>query len=300
MLSFCIVDDDAVSRRMLHTIIEKGGLGEVVGTAGSGSEGERIILETNSDVVLIDLLMPDQDGIETIIRLKDKGYIGKYVMVSQVVNKEMIGKAYQAGIEFYIQKPINKVEVEAVLSKVNEQWKINRYLNEIKESLAKLSILNPDLGSIRKKRTVREIVSSILMEMGITGESGSRDIIEIMEYLIHHHKADRLPSLKELYEVAARSINQEGSDMEKEGKAVEQRIRRTIMTALTNIASIGLTDYSNPKFEHYAPLYFDFQDIRLKMKEIDEKLKPEKGKINIKKFLQVFYLEVLDKMKSQQ
>ena len=41
MLSFGIVDDDAVSRLMLQKIIEKGGLGEVVGTAGSGSEGER-------------------------------------------------------------------------------------------------------------------------------------------------------------------------------------------------------------------------------------------------------------------
>lgn len=38
------------------------------------------------------------------------------------------------------------------------------------------------------------------------------------------------------------------------------------------MASIGLTDYSNPKFEYYAPLYFDFQDIRMKMKVMDEEL----------------------------
>jgi two-component system response regulator YcbB len=299
MLSFCIVDDDPVSRRMLQSIIEKSGLGEVIGTAGSGSEGEKIIFETNPNVVLIDLLMPDQDGIETIIRLKQQGFQGKYVMISQIENKEMIGKAYQAGIEFYIQKPINRVEVEAVLSKVNEQWNINRYLNEIKESLAKLNFLNPDLGSSQKKRTCREIIQPILMDLGIIGESGSRDITEIIEHLIRHHKAEGIPPLKELYEAAARSHKPDGSDMEKEGKAVEQRIRRTVMTALTNLASIGLTDYSNPKFEHYAPLYFDFQDVRLKMKEIDVDSKPDKGKINIKKFLQVLYLEVLDKKKSQ-
>lgn len=299
MLSFCIVDDDAVSRRMLQSIIEKSGLGEVVGTAASGSEGEKILLETNPNVVLIDLLMPDQDGIETILKLKQRGFNGKYVMISQIENKEMIGKAYQAGIEFYIQKPINRVEVEAVLSKVNEQWNIGRYLNEIKESVAKLNILNIDLGYSQKKHTVREIVQTILMELGIFGESGSRDITEIIEHLIHHHKAEGIPPLRELYEVAARTLKPDGSDMEKEGKAVEQRIRRTVMTALTNIASIGLTDYSNPKFEHYAPLYFDFQDVRLKMKEVDEELKPDKGRINIKKFLQVLYLEVLDKRRSQ-
>jgi two-component system response regulator YcbB len=299
MLSFGIVDDDAVSRLMLHKIIEKGGLGEVVGTAGSGIEGERVLLETSPDVVVIDLLMPDQDGIETIIRLKEQGFQGKYVMISQIENKEMIGKAYQAGVEYYIQKPINKIEVEAVLSKVNEQWKISRSLKEIQDSLTKLSLLNISPESARKKRSVREIVQPILMDMGIVGESGSRDLTDIIEYLTKHHRGDGIPPLKELYETAARTHKLQEADVEKEGKAAEQRIRRTVMAALAHIASIGLTDYSNPKFEHYAPLYFEFQDVRLKMKEIDENLKSEKSKINIKKFLQVLYLEVTDKMRSE-
>lgn len=300
MLSFGIVDDDAVSRLMLHKIIEKGGLGEVVGTAGSGSEGERVLLETCPDVVVIDLLMPDQDGIETIIRLKEQGFQGKYVMISQIENKEMIGKAYQAGVEYYIQKPINKIEVEAVLSKVNEQWKISRSLKEIQDSLTKLSLLNLSPESTRKKRSVREIVQPILMDMGIVGESGSRDVTDIIEHLTKHHRGDGIPPLKELYETAARTHKLQEADVEKEGKAAEQRIRRAVMAALAHIASIGLTDYSNPKFEHYAPLYFEFQDVRLKMKEIDENLKSEKSKINIKKFLQVLYLEVTDKMRSEQ
>ncbi|TDF96643.1 response regulator [Paenibacillus piri] len=301
MLSYAIVDDDAVSRRMLQSIIENRGLGEVVTTAGSGTEGVRVVLDAAPDVVLIDLLMPDQDGIETIVQLKRDGYKGKYVMISQIENKEMIGRAYQAGIEFYIHKPINRVEVEAVLSKVGEQWKIGRYLQEIKQSLAKLDVLGGDAGSSRKKPSAREIVQPILMDMGIIGDSGSRDIIEIIEYLAQYHKVEALPPLKDLYEVAAaraRESKQDGADLEKEGKAVEQRIRRTVMSALTHLASIGLTDYGNPKFEHYATLYFDFQDIRLKMKEIDEnRMQDNKGKVNIKKFLQVLYLQTMDKLR---
>ena len=51
------------------------------------------------------------------------------------------------------------------------------------------------------------------------------------------------------------------------------------MAALNNMASIGLTDYSNPKFEYYAPLYFDFQDIRMRMKVMDDRNKiPKKEK----------------------
>ncbi|SFD74247.1 two-component system, response regulator YcbB [Paenibacillus catalpae] len=299
MLSFCIVDDDAVSRRMLQTIIEKGGVGEVIGMAAGGVEGKRLVLDENPDVVLIDLLMPDQDGIETIARLKQEGYEGKYVMISQIENKAMISKAYQAGIEFYIQKPINRVEVKAVLGKVSEQWRMARYLKEIKQSIAKLDDLSPEPAGARKKHDAKEIIRMILMDMGIIGESGSHDIIEMIDQLIERHQGGGFPPLKVLYEVGARASKPEGGDMEKEGKAVEQRVRRTVIAALSNLASIGLTDYSHPKFEHYAPLYFDFEDVRLKMREIDEKCPQEKRKVNIKKFLQVLYLETLDKMKNQ-
>lgn len=85
-------------------------------------------------------------------------------------------------------------------------------------------------------------------------------------------------------------------DVEKESKAMEQRIRRTVIAALTNMASIGLNDYSNHKFEHYAPLYFDFQDVRMKMRAMEENQTGDKGKVNIKKFLHVFYMETLEKM----
>lgn len=294
-ISFVIVDDDAVSRRVLQNIIEDCGLGEVAGTAEDGIEGTRIILELNPDMVLIDLLMPDQDGIEAITQLKDRGYTGKFIMISQIVNKEMVGQAYQKGIEFFIHKPINRLEVEAVLLKVNERRKYERHILEIKNSLAKF---DPVQVVVRRERPVRDVMKPILMDLGIIGEIGSKDIISLMEYLIERRQSGDLPPLKEWYESVAQTYKQSKSDIEKESKAIEQRIRRTVMAALIHLASIGLTDYSNPKFEYYAPLYFDFQDIRMKMKVMDEELNSEKGKVNIKKFLQVFYLEVLEKMKS--
>lgn len=295
-ISFVIVDDDAVSRRMLQNIIEHCKLGEVAGTAEEGIEGAQIILEMKPDIVLIDLLMPNQDGIETITQLKDRGYNGKFIMISQIENKELVGQAYQRGIEFFIHKPINRLEVEAVLLKVNERRKYERHILEIKQSLANFDPV--ELTPVRKEPTASEVIKPILMDLGIIGEIGSKDIISLLEYLIERRQASDFPPLKEVYEAVARTYKQSKADIEKESKAIEQRIRRTVMAALNHLASIGLTDYSNPKFEYYAPLYFDFQDIRMKMKVMDEELQPEKGKVNIKKFLQVFYIEVLEKMKS--
>ncbi|AJY77926.1 histidine kinase [Paenibacillus beijingensis] len=292
-MSFCIVDDDAASRRMLENIIEDSGIGKVTGVASGGVEGAEVIFYLKPDVVLIDLLMPDQDGIETIAQLNQRGFIGKYVMISQIENKEMVARAYQQGIEYFIQKPINRVEVEAVLRKVCERWKLDRYISEIKMSFAKLDMIQEQPPEPEQKKDVRDIVNVILMDMGIVGETGSKDILFMMEYLIKE-KGTFLP-LKELYEVAAQSYKSVPNEIQKESRAIEQRIRRTVMVALTNLASIGLTDYSNPKFEYYAPLYFDFQDVRLKMKEMEDEDQTGKGKVNIKKFLQVLYFETLNK-----
>lgn len=295
-LSFYIIDDDAVCRRMLQNIIEASEIGEVVGTAEGGVMGSELIPEISPDVVLIDLLMPDLDGIETIVQLKNKGFNGKFVMISQIVNKEMVEQAYRTGVDFFIHKPINRIEVETVLKNVREQIMLNRSLFEIKRFLSKLDTGQPAAASASQERSVREIVQHILMDMGITGEGGSKDIISIMEYL-EQGKTASLPPLKDLYEAVARHYKQETHEVAKETKAIEQRIRRAVMAALTHLASLGLTDYANPKFEYYAPLYFDFQVVRLKMKEIDDDMETSGGKVNIKKFLQVLYLETREKMK---
>lgn len=296
MLTFFIIDDDAVSRRMLQSIVEDSGLGEVVGTADNGTEGVAEILRIRPDVVLIDLLMGDQDGIESISQLRAGGFQGKFVMISQVVDKEMVGQAYQMGIEFFIHKPINKLEIQAVLEKVNGQLKLDRSLLEIRKSLAFLEQGEARAKPAVKEWTVRDAAYHMMMDMGITGESGSRDIVAIMEVLVDRRERE-LPPLQELYEAIAAKYKQSGKEIAKESKAIEQRIRRTVLTALTHLASVGLTDYSNPKFEHYAPMFFDFQEVRLRMKEIDEEASTGKGKVSIKKFLQVFYWELSGKLK---
>ena len=296
-LSFCIVDDDASARRMLQHIIEDSGLGEVAGTAECGQEGVALILSETPDIVLMDLLMPDQDGIETILSLQAQGCRSKFVMISQIENGDMVSRAYRSGIEFFIRKPINKIEVESVLYKVNERYAMGRYLDEIKLTLGKLEGLQFGMPQMPAgKRTVKEIIQPILMNMGMISENGSRDIITIMELVAARDGNGSLPPLKELYEMAAATYRTVPAEAAKEVKAIEQRLRRALAAGLTNLASIGLTDYGNPKFEHYAPLYFDFEEVRLKMKEIEQGRDTGKVKVNIKKFLQVLHLELLESL----
>ncbi|MHC0039658.1 response regulator [Pseudoneobacillus sp. C159] len=288
-MKYFIVDDDTASRRMLEKIIVECELGDVVGEAESGIDSLPLIHSILPDIVLIDFLMPELDGIETIEHLRNQGFTGQFIMISQVVNKEMVGEAYEKGIEFFIHKPINRLEVQSILKKTADQILLRKSLNAIRESLA---FVEPTKIT-PKKRSVKELVTAILNDMGIFGETGSGDMVLMMEYLINRKDTTTiLPPLKELYE----AISGSDKDVKKETKSIEQRIRRAIMAALNNMASLGIFDYTNPKFEYYAPRYFDFQEIRIRMKEMDQdNNEPTKVKINIKKFLQVLLLDTLEK-----
>ncbi|WP_144460734.1 response regulator [Siminovitchia fortis] len=286
-MRYFIVDDDKASRAMLKNIITECDLGVVIGEAKSGAECLSSILAVHPDVVLIDLLMPGLDGIEAIEQLRMKGFQGQFIMISQIVNKEMVGEAYEKGVEFFIHKPINRIEVRSILKRVAEQFQLRNSLLVIKESLGQSE------SATTRQQSVKEIVLSILNDMGIIGESGSDDIISMMEILIYENEGViQLPPLKNLYE----SIAVKPGNHNLSSKAIEQRIRRIILTAVNNLASLGSIDYTNPVFEYYAPRYFDFQVVRDQMISIQEDHnEPKKAKVNIKKFLQALYHDTIEK-----
>ncbi|MFF5996982.1 response regulator [Lysinibacillus sp. KU-BSD001] len=290
-MRYFIIDDDRASRMMLIHIINESMLGTVIGEASHGEEAIPQILMTQPDFVLIDLLMPHLDGISTIERLHEHRFQGSFIMISQVVNKEMVAEAYEKGVEFFIHKPINKVEVQTILRKTEEQQRLKNSIQAIRQSLTSFEVTQK-----QTKKTVRDHIQLILNDMGIVGEVGSEDITKIVELLISekHHLAP-LPPLKELYEQLAMITKSTPDDIAKESKAIEQRIRRTILAAMINLANLGIVDYTNSEFEYYAPRYFDLTDIRQLMHQI-ELSGERKAKVNIKKFIQVIYSDILQRL----
>lgn len=284
-LRYFIVDDDVASRKMLAQIIQDEELGVVIGEAESGISAMPLILNLSPDIVLIDLLMPEIDGIETVERLRNEGFTGPFIMISQVESKEMVGEAYEKGVEFFIHKPINRIEVKAVLSKVAERIRLQQSLAVIQGAFG---------GDVRvKKRSVRDIGLAIVAKMGIVGEAGTDDILTMMELLMKEERRTTLPPLKELYEKVAIYRNTPKEQLQKECKAIEQRIRRALIVAMNHLAALGASDYMNPEFEYYAPRYFEFEEIRKRMLQEEEgEISRGNRNVNIKKFLHMLYLEI--------
>lgn len=291
-MRYFLVDDDRASRLMLTAIINESGLGTVIGEAENGEDAIPNILMLRPDFVLIDLLMPKLDGISTIQKLRDTKFSGQFIMISQIVNKDMVAEAYEVGVEYFIHKPINRVEVQTILKRVEEQTRLKNSILAIRQSLNTFESITP----AQTKKTARDHIQSILNDMGIVSEVGSEDITKIIEQLlIEQHGLAPLPPLKELYEKIAVLTKTTPDDILKESKAIEQRIRRTIFAAMINLANLGIVDYTNSEFEYYAPRYFDLTDIRQLMDQM-ELQQERKSKVNIKKFIQVLYSDIFSRL----
>lgn len=234
------------------------------------------IIVYQPEIVLIDLLIPCKDGINVVKDFQNIDNKPIFIMISQVSSKDMIAKAYESGIEFFIQKPINAIEVENVIKKVKEKLDMQIKLNSIK----KLFDSNKSISESNEKKYEDKIIS-ILQKIGILGETGSRDIIKIVMTLIENQQYKKDFTLKELLK-----------DYDSNTKTVEQRVRRAANVGLINLANLGIEDNLNEVFLEYSNSLYSFEQIKIEMDYIRGKGN-KRGKINLKKFIEALCLYVI-------
>ncbi|MGE5652964.1 MAG: DNA-binding domain-containing protein [Bacillota bacterium] len=297
--AFYLVDDDPSIRRILRKIIEADDLGRVVGEADDGEQAEGDILSLEPDIVLVDLLLPNQDGVQTIQHLRDRNYNGQFIMISQVTEQTLIGQAYASGIEFFIHKPLNRVEIVSVIKSVLEKTRLQEAIATIRDSVTNVM---PGQAPVLAKPAgididrARKALLRILSDLGILGEAGCRDIISIILYLLESYGPDE--SLVQLHHLQSvyKAVREHYEKTQEKGpsfdeKAIEQRVRRAVGAALHNIAALGIEDYGHMQFNNYANKLFDFSEVRNEMRYLRQE-SPYHGKINVKKFLEALLIEV--------
>ena len=199
-MKFYLIDDDKNVLHILKRIIRDRGLGEIAGTAENGVDALTDLPLINPDIVIVDLLMPEIDGITFVKRARSYAPDLTFIMLSQVASKDMIADAYSAGIEFYIHKPINSIEVESILRKVSESLTARRTLQQVQTIFQTQQNFVQPQGFINDTAEKPYIIrlKGILQKLGITGERGSKDIISLVDYLIQHNQKVDNVTLSEL------------------------------------------------------------------------------------------------------
>lgn len=271
-----IIDDDIAVVKMLENIIEDNDLGKVCGYSLNGDDSIEEISALLPNIVLIDLLMPGKDGIAVVKELSSLNSNLNFIMISQVSSKNIISKAYTAGIDFFINKPINAIEVKTVINNVSQKIKYketmqnikNIFINDLEHNKNSHEVSHEESLNLKMKK-----VQLILNKLGMTGEKGAADIINICKFLIKNNLTMSDTTMIEI-----------GSAFNSNPKSIEQRIRRAIAKGLTNIANLGIEDNMNEIFIMYANSLFNFEEVKSEMDYIRGKT-TYPGKINIRKFI---------------
>jgi DNA-binding NarL/FixJ family response regulator len=110
-----LVDDHAVVRSGLKTFFDLLDDIEVVGEASDGSEGVAMTRRLKPDVVLMDLLMPNMDGITAIGRIKSELPETEIVTMTSFIEEEKVTAALEAGASGYVLKDAEAEEVAAAV-----------------------------------------------------------------------------------------------------------------------------------------------------------------------------------------
>ncbi len=107
MLKLLLVDDHAVFREGIGVLLEMEDDMQVVGEASHGEEALRLAAELQPDVVLLDIAMPDMDGIEICQQLKRSLPQIAVLVLSALDNEEEVTAALTAGASGYVVKTID-------------------------------------------------------------------------------------------------------------------------------------------------------------------------------------------------
>ncbi|SHJ02928.1 response regulator [Thermoclostridium caenicola] len=117
MASILIVDDAAFMRMMIKDILTKNGY-TVIGEAENGLKAVEKYKELNPDLVIMDITMPEMDGIQAVKQIKSLNSAAKIIMCSAMGQQAMVIESIQAGARDFIVKPFRAERVIEAVKKV--------------------------------------------------------------------------------------------------------------------------------------------------------------------------------------
>src|SRR5271165_308980 len=183
--SILVVDDEPSIRRYLQTLLEVDGYN--VGAVSSGKEAlERIGTGERPDYIILDVLMPEMDGLETLRQLMqvDRGL--NVIMLSCSNEVTTVVEAIRLGALDYLTKPFEKPELDAALLKSRQKQELrseNSALREYCEQLTEdLSFLAASPQMLKIRQQILQI-APVDVPVFISGESGVGK--EVVARMIH-------------------------------------------------------------------------------------------------------------------
>ena len=166
-----IVDDNPMILNTLDEVISSEAGLSVIGRADNGKDAIDMIKYTQPDVVLLDLVMPQMDGITVVENIKKKTSMLKnpaFIILSAVGGEQMTEEAFQAGANYFLMKPFDK---DILVNKIRRIGKrpVRPVPGKVLE--APLKAATPEEAAMNREEYMKEHletdITKMLHELGI-------------------------------------------------------------------------------------------------------------------------------------
>lgn len=187
-----IADDESVITMDLREMLTNLGY-LVVGEAGDGRSAVNLARELRPDLVLMDIKMPDLDGIEAA-RILTEERIAPTVLLTAFSQRELVDRAKEAGVVGYLVKPIQEADlapaIEVALSRFAEFRELEKEVDDLQDQLETRKLVDRAKGilmdtqglseadafrriqkmSMNTRKSMKEIAQAVILTHEVRGE----------------------------------------------------------------------------------------------------------------------------------
>ena len=184
-----IVDDNPMILNTLDEVISSEAGLSVIGRADNGKDAIDMIKDTQPDVVLLDLVMPQMDGITVVENIKKKTSMLKnpaFIILSAVGGEQMTEEAFQAGANYFLMKPFDK---DILVNKIRRIGKrpVRPVTGKVLE--APLKAATPEEAAMNREEYMKEHletdITQMLHELGIPAHiKGYQDLRDAISMVV--------------------------------------------------------------------------------------------------------------------
>ena len=169
-----IIDDDEKILKFLSIALEKEGF--IVSTSSNAEEGLNRFKEIDFDVALIDMVLPDIDGIELLKAIRNIDSDFPVIMITGHASIDLAVKAMRMGAFYFIEKPASTKAILEILKRAIEQKELLISYQSLKKTAEEKFSFSGIIGKSKEIREIFELIERIAVAEAtvlIQGESGT-------------------------------------------------------------------------------------------------------------------------------
>ncbi len=179
-----IADDESLIRMDLREMLSHLGY-DVIGEAGDGREAVDLADRLRPDLVIMDIRMPELDGISAAQELAERR-IAPVVLLTAYSEHSLIGRAKDAGVCGYLVKPFRETElmpvIELALSRFREMCDLEQEVTDLREALETRKLVERAKGILMEVHGLRE--SEAFNRMRKTSMDNRKSMREVAEAIL--------------------------------------------------------------------------------------------------------------------